>query len=202
MRAQTSRTATLDLISRHAYRRSVRSRGRQLLAAAVILAVVTSCRQTKREEPPVTAPSSITVTSSDLSAGEAIPPRFTCDGENISPALAWHGVPGGAAGLALVVDDPDAPRGTFTHWVVANIPTSVTGVATGQTPDGQQVRNDAGRAQYYGPCPPSGVHHYRFKIYALSAMLADADLRSLSHALGAIRNNAIAQGEIVATYRR
>jgi Raf kinase inhibitor-like YbhB/YbcL family protein len=116
---------------------------------------------------------SITVDSPDIAEGGRIPARYTCDGQDVSPPLRWSGVPSDAAALALVVDDPDAPRGTYTHWVVVDIDPAVKSVARGQSPPGaQQIANSAGRASYIGPCPPSDVHHYRFTMYALSRRLA------------------------------
>ena len=112
----------------------------------------------------------ISVNSPDITEGGPIPTRYTCDGEDVSPPLRWSGIPLDTAALALVVDDPDAPRGTFTHWVVVDIDPAVTSLARGQSPRGaQQIVNSAGRASYMGPCPPSGVHRYRFTVYALSS---------------------------------
>ena len=99
--------------------------------------------------------------------GADIPVRHTCDGEDISPRLTWIGTPKGTRSLALVVDDPDAPRGTFTHWVVYNLPPDLTELGEGTTP-AAQGRNSFGRTGYGGPCPPpGGPHRYRFTLYAL-----------------------------------
>ena len=100
--------------------------------------------------------------------GASIPARHTCDGEDISPRLTWSGTPLGARSLALVVDDPDAPRGTFTHWVVYDLPADLTELGEGAT-QGAQGRNSFGRRGYGGPCPPPGdqPHRYRFTLYAL-----------------------------------
>lgn len=115
------------------------------------------------------APDVITVSSPAFRDGQPIPARFTCDGAGEAPPLVWSGVPDGAAALSLVVDDPDAPRGTFVHWVVLDLPAAATGLPGESLPAGTvQARNSAGRASYFGPCPPSGSHHYRFTVYALS----------------------------------
>jgi Raf kinase inhibitor-like YbhB/YbcL family protein len=145
----------------------------------------------------------ISVDSPDITEGEPIPRRYTCDGEDVSPPLRWSGIPQDTVALALVVDDPDAPRGTFTHWVVVDIDPGVTSLARGQSPQGaQQIANSAGRASYMGPCPPSGVHRYRFTVYALSRRLALPPRASLQSALDAIGAAATAQGRLVGTYRR
>lgn len=145
----------------------------------------------------------ISVNSPDITEGGPIPTRYTCDGEDVSPPLRWSGIPLDTAALALVVDDPDAPRGTFTHWVVVDIDPAVTSLARGQSPRGaQQIVNSAGRASYMGPCPPSGVHRYRFTVYALSRRLALPSRAPLSSTLHAIGAAATAQGTLVGTYRR
>ena len=104
-----------------------------------------------------------------FAAGGAIPRRFTCVGENVSPPLDWLGVPAGTVEVAVVVDDPDAPRGTYVHWVAVGIDPAHTELAEGALPPGaRQGRNSAGKAAYSGPCPPGGPpHHYRFTVYAL-----------------------------------
>jgi len=103
--------------------------------------------------------------------GGEIPALYTCDGEDISPPLEIGDVPAGTVSLALVMDDPDAPGATFDHWLVWNIPSHVTEIASGTEPEGIQGRTDFGRLGYGGPCPPSGTHRYRFKLYALDRLL-------------------------------
>src|SRR5258708_1359135 len=112
--------------------------------------------------------SSISITSSSFQAGGDIPAKFTCDGTNVSPALQIGGVPNEAKSLVLIVDDPDAPRGLFTHWIIWNIDPKTTRVAENSAPAaGVQGTNDFGKRNYGGPCPPSGTHRYFFKIFAL-----------------------------------
>jgi len=107
--------------------------------------------------------------SKDFEHEGMIPHMFTCDGDDLSPHLAWDGVPGGTKSFALIVDDPDAPMGTWVHWLVGNIPHTVFEIPRGSVPQGsEQVKNDFGRVEYGGPCPPGGVHRYFFKIYALN----------------------------------
>jgi Raf kinase inhibitor-like YbhB/YbcL family protein len=108
------------------------------------------------------------LTSPAFTEGGTIPDEFTCVGDDVSPPLAWSGVPAGTVELALVVRDPDADG--FVHWVVAGLPATTGGLAKGKPPAGAtQALNDFGRAGWAGPCPPSEVHHYDFRIYALSA---------------------------------
>ncbi len=115
-------------------------------------------------------PESMAVSSPAFAAGGVMPRRFTCAGEDVSPPLAWSGVPAGTVEVAVVVDDPDAPGGIFVQWVVAGIDPAATGLAAGALPPGaRQGRNSAGRAAWSGPCPPAGSsHHYRFTVYALT----------------------------------
>lgn len=117
------------------------------------------------------------LTSVAFTPGSLIPARFSCAGADVSPPLAWSGAPPGAQTLTLIMDDPDAPRGTWVHWVVYDIPaaqqTLAEGVpATGQLPDGgRQGQNSWRRLGYGGPCPPSGTHRYYFRLYALDRAL-------------------------------
>jgi Raf kinase inhibitor-like YbhB/YbcL family protein len=155
------------------------------------------------EEPTVSVPQVISVQSRQFAEGQAIPARFTCDGEGVAPSLSWQGVPEGAEALALVVDDPDAPRGTFTHWVVLDLPASTTTLDAGAVPSGAvQAKNSGGRASYYPPCPPSGVHRYRFTVYALSRQTGLSEGAELDTALQAVESAATAQGRLTGTYTR
>jgi Raf kinase inhibitor-like YbhB/YbcL family protein len=177
--------------------------GRRVATVTALCVVLAGCGSLARQEPTVHVAASITVDSPDITEGGRIPTRYTCDGQDVSPPLRWSGVPSDTAALALVVDDPDAPRGIYTHWVVVDIDPAVKSVAIGQSPRGaQQIVNSAGRASYMGPCPPSGVHHYRFTVYALSRRLALPPRASLQNALDAIAEAATAQGRLTGTYRR
>jgi hypothetical protein len=167
--------------------------------------VVTGCGgHDQPEEDDVGAPTSIEVTSTAFADGARIPVEFTCDGNQESPPLDWAGAAGAKpATWALVVDDPDAPGGTFVHWVVLDIPRATRSVAAGKVPAGSiQARNSSGSAEYAGPCPPSGTHHYRFTVYALSASTGLHDGAPLDDALAAIGSSAQAQGRLVGVYAR
>jgi Raf kinase inhibitor-like protein, YbhB/YbcL family len=115
------------------------------------------------------------ITSSAFQEGGNIPSKFTCDGSDTSPPLQITGVPSKAKSLVLIADDPDAPSGLFTHWLVWNIPPQTNSIAEGSAPKGVQGTNDFGKSGYRGPCPPPGTHRYSFKIFALDREL---DLRS------------------------
>ena len=111
------------------------------------------------------------LTSPAFSDGGNIPSKYTCDGENISPPLEISDVPSGTQSLTLVMDDPDAPIGTFDHWLIWNIPADTKTIAEGCEPSGVGGITGFGKIGYGGPCPPSGVHGYKFKLYALSKKL-------------------------------
>jgi Raf kinase inhibitor-like YbhB/YbcL family protein len=151
---------------------------------------------------------SFTLTSDDFNANGPIPARFTCDGQNTSPALTWHDAPANAAAFALIVDDPDAPSGTFTHWVLFNLPAGTSslprGVPTTDKLDNGALQgaNGAGGTGYTGPCPPSGTHHYHFTLYALDGTLNLGAGAAKQQVLDAMKGHIVAQAEIVGTYRR
>jgi Raf kinase inhibitor-like YbhB/YbcL family protein len=148
------------------------------------------------------------LTSSAFSNGGRIPNQFTCSGENISPALQWAGVPSTAKSLALLVEDPDAPIGTFIHWVFYNLPATTKGlpqnVPTSDTAEGGiQGVNGRGTTGYTGPCPPPGApHHYHFRLYALDQQLilkSDADANDLKAALN---GHVLASTDLVGIFQR
>lgn len=136
-------------------------------------------------------------------SNEEIPFKYTCDGENVSPPLFFKDVPGSARHLALVVDDPDAPHGTFTHWIVWNIKPTAIELREGRPPDGSvEGSTSAGDIGYVGPCPPSGMHRYFFKLYALSKELSLEEGADISQFEKAIKNCVIEKAELVGTYSR
>lgn len=125
---------------------------------------------------PAPAPPAFTITSSAFANGARIPARYTADGANVSPPLAWKHAPRGTKSFALIMDDPDAPRGTFTHWVLYDLPATQSSLPTAVPASAvlpklgraKQGVNDTGGVGYFGPAPPAGkVHHYRFTLYAL-----------------------------------
>jgi hypothetical protein len=145
--------------------------------------------------------SSISITSPSFQAGGDIPTKFTCNGTNVSPELQISRVPNEAKSLVLIVDDPDAPRGLFTHWIVWNIDPKTTRVAENNAPTaGVQGTNDFGKRNYGGPCPPSGTHRYFFKIFALDIKLELKPSARRAELDAAMRGHILAQGELMARY--
>jgi Raf kinase inhibitor-like YbhB/YbcL family protein len=143
--------------------------------------------------------------SLSFSDGGQIPSRFSCDGGNLSPHLKISGAPDSAESLALVVDDPDATRGgTFTHWIIWNIPANTSDMLEGQYPSGAiQGKNDFGNNNYGGPCPPSGAtHRYRFKLYALDARLSLTSDSTVADLGPEIDKHVIEKAELMGTYTR
>lgn len=142
------------------------------------------------------------ITSSAFQEGGNIPSKFSCDGADTSPPLQITDVPSGAKSLVLIVDDPDAPSGLFTHWTAWNISPQTSTIAEGSTPKGVQGTSDFGKSGYGGPCPPSGTHRYYFKIFALDRELdlpSGAKRRQLD---AAMKGHVIAQGELMGRYSR
>ena len=142
------------------------------------------------------------ITSSAFQEGGNIPSKFTCDGGNASPPLQITGVPPEAKTLVLIADDPDAPGGLFTHWLVWNIPPQTNLVAEGSAPKGVHGTNDFGKSEYGVPCPPSGTHRYYFKVFALDRELTLPAGAKRSQLDGAMKGHVIAQGELMGRYSR
>ena len=141
--------------------------------------------------------------------GGEIPAQFTCSGADVSPALTWDGTPQNTQAFVLIVHDPDAPSGDFTHWIIYDIPAKTTslseGVAkTAELPDGaRHGRNGFGRVGYGGPCPPPGKpHRYFFKMYALDAKLGLDAGASRGQVEQAMKGHVLAEAEVMGTYRR
>jgi len=140
----------------------------------------------------------------------AIPAKFTCEGDDISPALTWSDVPKGARSLVLIVDDPDAPdpaapKMTWVHWVLYNLPPDSTGLpeAAKNLPTGtREGVNDWRRTGYGGPCPPIGKHRYFHKLYALDTVLPDLGKPSKAKLEDAMRGHVVAQAELMGTYQK
>ncbi len=145
------------------------------------------------------------LTSKGFSQGDMIPSKYTCDGEDVSPQLSWGKVPEGAKTLALIVDDPDAPRGIFTHWVLFNIPPGAAGLPEGVPKmerlagGGIQGKNDFGEKGYNGPCPPKR-HTYRFILYALDAELNLKPGASRQEVLKSMEGHIVAKAELDGKY--
>ena len=150
----------------------------------------------------------LSISSTAFAAGASIPAVYSCKGQSISPPLAWNDPPGGTKSFALIADDPDAPIGTFVHWVIYNIPASSRGLPEAvpmgaQLADGtQQGKNGAGASGYMGPCPPSGTHRYFFKLYALDAAVSLSSGAGKDDLLKAMQGHILAQGELMGTFSK
>ncbi len=131
---------------------------------------------------------------------EFIPDKYTCKGEDVNPPLFWEGVPEGTRSFALSIKDPDAPMGTFVHWLVYNIDKNVSGIKENSVP-GNQVENHFGRKDYGGPCPPSGVHRYYFKIYALNVERIET-IGLMKEFDEQIRKHVIDEAELMGKYEK
>lgn len=141
--------------------------------------------------------------TTDFSHNEKIPAKYTCDGENFSPELLISEIPQNTKSLALIVDDPDAPMGTFTHWLLYNIPADTTKISSKAIPEGaMQGLNDFGTTKYGGPCPPFGIHRYFFKLYALDNVSDLKPNATKSEIQNAIRNHIIEKTELIGLYSR
>jgi Raf kinase inhibitor-like YbhB/YbcL family protein len=182
------------------------------LAPALALVALASCganggtnNQANGERPVESATlATLGMTSDAFRNGQPIPAKYTCDGANQTPTLHWGDPPPGTKSFALVVDDPDAPHGTFRHWGVYDIPATARTIGATEHA-GTEVKNDMGKPGYSGPCPPKGhgAHHYHFKLFALdveklglgaNAKVADVENAAMQHAIG--------EGELVGTYER
>jgi Raf kinase inhibitor-like YbhB/YbcL family protein len=174
--------------------------GRKLFvmaAAAAMFAAANAWPQSKME-----------IRTDAFAPAAPIPEKYTCAGENVSPALVISGVPPSAKALALIVDDPDAPSGTFVHWVVYNMPPQTARIdsgvkqSTAMPGGGAQGRNDFGRVGYGGPCPPPGSpHHYRFRLFALNSQIAPQSTTGPG-VEQAIEGHVLASAEMVGTFER
>jgi Raf kinase inhibitor-like YbhB/YbcL family protein len=150
----------------------------------------------------------IKITSTAFEEGGMIPEPYTCDGKDISPPLAWTSVPEGTQSLALICDDPDAPVGTWVHWVLFNLPADVTTLPENVLPNktlengSKQGKNDFRKIGYGGPCPPGGTHRYYFKLYALDTTLDAKPGITKQDLLNAMEGHILAEGQLMGKYRR
>ncbi|MCB9679122.1 MAG: YbhB/YbcL family Raf kinase inhibitor-like protein [Alphaproteobacteria bacterium] len=152
----------------------------------------------------------VKLTSPQFEAGGSIPAKHTCEGDDTSPALEWSGLPAGTKSVALIVDDPDAPdpaapKTTWVHWVLYNLPADSTGLPEGvkALPEGTlQGRNDWKRVGFGGPCPPIGEHRYFHKLYALDVVLPDLREPTKAALLEAMEGHVLGQAELVGRYQK
>jgi len=142
----------------------------------------------------------MTLTSPEFEHNQFIPRKFTCEGDDVNPALIIEDVPKEAKSLALIMDDPDASMGTWVHWVVFDIPVK-NRIEENSIP-GKQGINNAGQKNYHGPCPPSGVHRYFFKLYALDTLLNLKEGISKGGLEKAMQGHILAEAELIGLYKR
>lgn len=146
---------------------------------------------------------SMKLTSSAFSPNENIPPQYTCDGQNTNPPLEVDGIPDGAKSLVLIMDDPDAPRGTWLHWTVWSIDPAVKSLEENSVPKNSvEGTTSFGSIGYGGPCPPSGIHRYFFKLYALDVMLELSQGTQLDVLLKAMEGHILEYTELIGLYGR
>jgi Raf kinase inhibitor-like YbhB/YbcL family protein len=181
---------------------------------AFLMLMFPSCanRQQMTQPPATNTPNEdkpeIKLTSTAFKEGQPIPRTYTCDGVNVSPPLEWSGVAKTAKTVAIVVDDPDAPAGTWAHWVLYNLPADNIGLVENLPANeklvagGFQGKNDFEKIGYGGPCPPSGTHHYYFKIYALDSELPLKAGATKAELMKAMEGHIVLQGQLMGTYRR
>ncbi|HZT23972.1 MAG TPA: YbhB/YbcL family Raf kinase inhibitor-like protein [Verrucomicrobiae bacterium] len=180
----------------------------QTFCAAVWLAVLTAACGADHGQFSG-APMNLQLTSAAFADGQFIPQKFTCEGDDISPPLTWKNAPVGTKSFALIADDPDAPAGTWVHWVIWNLPASATSLEENTPPSGslangaRQGLNDFHRLGYGGPCPPPGkAHRYFFKLYALDAVLDLPSGAAKRDLLQAMAGHVLAQGQLMGKYQR
>lgn len=176
-------------------------------AGSVLLALLTALLLTLAGKEAAMA---MEITSAAFAAGGAIPARYTCQGDDVSPPLAWSGIPSETRSLVLIVDDPDAPdprapKMTWVHWVLYNLPPDSCGLpeAVGKLPAGTgEGLNDWKRTGYGGPCPPIGSHRYFHKLYALDTVLEDLNQPTKAQLEKAMAGHILGQAELVGTYQK
>lgn len=154
-------------------------------------------------------PVTIKIRSAGFAEGQAIPSKYTCDGQDVSPPLSWDNAPNGTQSLALICDDPDAPSGTWVHWVIYDLSATLSELpeavpAKEEALNGaKQGRNDFGRTGYGGPCPPAGsAHRYYFKLYALDSALNLKAGATKADVEKAMKGHIVGQGQLMGTYKR
>jgi len=180
------------------------------VSVIVISIMLFGCGKKEQAEPETKGEEmmDIKVTSTAFEEGGMIPAQYTADGADVSPPLAWSGIPEGTQSLALICDDPDAPMGTWVHWVLYNLPATMTGLPENVSADAELAGgglhgvNDFRRYGYGGPAPPSGTHRYYFKLYALDMMLDVQPGLNKDELLKAMEGHILAEGQLMGRYRR
>jgi len=167
------------------------------------LIILTSCVQQKAQEILTIKNIAMKLNSTAFSNNAALPAKYSCDGQRINPPLEISDVPANTQTLALIFDDPDAPAGTFVHWVIWNIDPKIAEIAENSTPVGaKQGTNSAGKTGYFPPCPPSGTHRYIFKLYALDTVLNLTPNAGKDNLEQAMQGHILDAAELIGLYSR
>ncbi len=186
----------------------------KLYLIGLVLILLSGCRSPNDsqpinpQQPASNAKPQIKVTSNAFTDGAMIPAKYSCDGENASPHLKWENMPANAKTIAIIADDPDAPGGTWVHWLIFNLPANVKELPDGVAPEGnasavaRQGTNDFKKIGYGGPCPPSGVHRYFFKVYGLDTELSLNAGATKEDLMKAMEGHVVAEGQIVGKYEK
>jgi len=167
-----------------------------------LIFIISCTQQQQQEQIEQTGVVNMKLTSPAFTHNLAMPSEYTCDSSDASPPLSISDAPRNAKSLALIMDDPDAPVGTWDHWIVFNIPPSTTEIKKGTEPNGIAGRNSWGRTGYGGPCPPSGTHRYFFKLYALDTMLNLPQVATKKDLEKSMQGHILAKAELIGSYKR
>ena len=184
-------------------------RNNVLLRTVVFTMILAACATSTTPTEAIVA-NQLTITSDAFASGQSIPAKYSCVGRNVSPPLAWNEPPAGTQSFALIMDDPDAPVGTWVHWVLYNIPAAKRDLQedlpiTGKSVDPDAIyvgKNSSGNIGYNGPCPPSGTHRYIFKLYALDTTISLLPGATKEQVLKEMDGHILAQGELVGTFSK
>lgn len=184
---------------------------KRLLLTCLLLTILTSCSSNQVATEITEADMTLELKSDAFVSGQSIPAKYACTGKNISPSLTWNEPPAGTQSFALIMDDPDAPMGTWVHWVLYNIPADrrsleenlpVTGKNAANTNNIFVGKNSSGNIGYDGPCPPSGTHRYYFKLYALDSQISMLPGATKEEVLREMKGHVLAQGELMGTFSK
>lgn len=181
---------------------------RMIFLTLILAMLISGCQTIEMIQPtqtptPASIKKTIQLTSPAFTEGALIPEKYTCEGEDVSPPLAWSGVPAATQSLALIVTDPDAPVGIWFHWVLYNIPVDQVSLAEGVEGVGVDGYNSFRKTGYDGPCPPPGQpHHYHFKLYALDSVLHLPEGETRAELEEAMAGHILAYGELIGQFGR
>jgi hypothetical protein len=176
-----------------------------ILLAAAVLVFVFAVAEKHKPGPkltPTMQTQSLVFKSSTFDDGKRMPSKYTCDGENVNPPFAIGGVAAEAKSLILIMDDPDAPFGTWDHWITFNLPPQTRTIEEGKEPEGISGKGTAGNTTYSGPCPPSGIHRYFFKLYALDTVLSLKEGSTKKEVEQAMEGHVLQKATLIGLYAR